>query len=463
MDFGKELIKYMELLNCSTSELSKETGLSYSLLNRYINNKRTPKVDSIYFEKVVDGIYKISLIKKIPLSKKNILKKLQNAITSNSLNIDFDIFVDNLNTLQNKLNITNVDLSKAVGYDSSFISRLKNKERRPTDFNSFLNKFGNYIFSLCKNNPEKNIISALFACTDIEILDNNKFQAILENWLSITHSENQTNNILNFLSKLDSFNLNDYIGTDFSKIKVPTTPIIFKNSKTFFGINGRKQAEGEFLKTTLLSKSEEPIFFYSDLPMSEAGNDEEFKKKWVLAMTMLLKRGLHLNMVHNLNRPINEMLLGLENWIPIYMTGSITPYYFKNPPSNFFLTSHCTSGSIALFSECIRNNEKLSRFYLTTKKNEVNFAKEKTKFMLSKATPLMKIYNEFNIDEFNKFIQLKENQNIQLVQKDIFKNIDFSINNGKWIMINKKTSPKIHFVIYHEKLINAITEFLKNF
>ena len=461
MDFGKELIKYMELLNCTTSDLSKETGLSYSLLNRYINNKRTPKVDSIYFEKVVNGIYKISLNSNFNLSKKDIFKNLKNAISANSLNIDFDIFVDNFNILQNKLNITNVDLSKAVGYDSSFISRLKNKERKPTDFNSFLNKLGNYIFTLCKNNSEKNIISNLLNCTLEEIQNRNQFQELLENWLSSKHSENQANSVLNFLSKLDTFNLNDYVGTDFSKIKVPTTPIIFKNSKTFFGINGRKQAEGEFLKTTLLSKSDEPIFFYSDLPMSEAGTDEEFKKKWVLAMTMLLKRGLHLNMVHNLNRPINEMFLGLENWIPIYMTGSITPYYFKNPPSNFFLTSHCTSGSIALFSECIRSNEKLSRFYLTTKKNEVNFAKEKSKFLISKATPLMKIYKEFNKDEFNQFMKLEENKNLKIIEKEIFKNIDFCINDGKWIMINKKTSPEIHFVIYHEKLIDAITKFLK--
>jgi hypothetical protein len=142
------------------------------------------------------------------------------------------------------------------------------------------------------------------------------------------------------------------------------------------------------------------------------------------------------------------------------MTGSISPYYFKNPPSNFFNGSQCTSGSIALTSECIKYNEKKSKFYLTTKKDEVSFEKEKSKYMLSKATPLMTIYKEKDKKEFEEFMKQNENENIQKVKKDNFKNIDFCINEDKWIMINKENAPKIHFVIYHEKLINAIKTFL---
>ena len=41
-----------------------------------------------------------------------------------------------------------------------------------------------------------------------------------------------------------------------------------------------------------------------------------------------------------------------------------------------------------------------------------------------------------------------------------FKNIDFYINEDKWVIINKKTNPEIHFVIHHEKLVNTIKTFL---
>lgn len=460
MNFGEELSKYMKLLDCNTNDLCKESGLSYTLINRYLNNTRKPKEDSNYFNKIIDSIYQISINKNLKITKEEIYKVLKNSLTTNEFKIDFDLFIENFNTLQKELNFTTVEISNAIGYDSSFISRMKNKERKPADFEKFIDKLRDYIIFICQNESKKDNIAHILNC-QVKDLDNlNYFKEIFTKWLCSKHIDSKPNDVFNFLSKLDTFNLNDYIGTDFNKVKVPTSPIIVKTSKTFFGIEGRKKAESQFLITTLLSKSDEPIFFYSDLPISEAGNDEEFKKNWILAMTKLLKKGLHLNMVHNLNRPINELLLGLENWIPIYMTGSISPYYFKNPPSNFFQGSHCTSGSVALTSECIKYNEKKSKFYLTTKKDEVEFEKEKSKYMISKATPLMKIYKEIDKEQFDKFIKENEQENIQKIKKDIFKNIDFYINDNNWIIINKQTKPEIHFIIYHEKLISAIKTFL---
>lgn len=460
MNFSEQLLEYMKLLKFNTNELCDNSGLSYTLINRYLNNIRKPKEDSKYFNKVVNGVYQISLSRNSDLTKENIYNTLKESLTADMFKIDYNLFVDNFNTLQEELNLTTVEISNAVGYDSSFISRMKSKERKPADFEIFIDKLRNYIISLCQNENTKSILVQILNCSNEDINNIEIFKEIFTKWICSQHIDSKPDDVLNFLTKLDNFNLNDYINTDFSKIKVPTVPVLFKSSKMYFGIEGRKQAEGEFLKTTLLSKSNEPIFFYSDLPMTQTGEDEEFKKKWVYAMSVLLKRGLHLNMVHTLNRPINELLLGLENWIPIYMTGSISPYYFKNPPSNFFNGSQCTSGSIALTSECIKYNEKKSKFYLTTKKDEVEFEKEKSKYMLSKATPLMTIYKENDKEQFEEFIKHNEKENIQKLNKDNFKNIDFYINEDKWVIINKKTNPEIHFVIHHEKLVNTIKTFL---
>lgn len=37
MSFSDVLLEYMELLDCNTNDLSEESGLSYMLINRYIN------------------------------------------------------------------------------------------------------------------------------------------------------------------------------------------------------------------------------------------------------------------------------------------------------------------------------------------------------------------------------------------------------------------------------------------
>ena len=69
---------------------------------------------------------------------------------------------------------------------------------------------------------------------------------------------------------------------------------------------------------------------YSDMPMSEMAKDPDFPKKWMFGMAMMLKKGLHLHQIHNLDRSfLTKMMLGLESWIPMYMTGQISPYYLK--------------------------------------------------------------------------------------------------------------------------------------
>lgn len=64
---------------------------------------------------------------------------------------------------------------------------------------------------------------------------------------------------------------------------------------------------------TVLSKSAESVFMCSDMPMEDMAEDVEFGKEWMFAIAMMLKKGLHLNIIHNLDRPFNEMMLGLES------------------------------------------------------------------------------------------------------------------------------------------------------
>ena len=457
MSFGEQLNKYIQILNCNSKDISRVSGLSPAIISRYLNGKRTPKLNSTYFSRIVDAIYSISIQKKVNLKKENIYNELASSISTAEIN--YDIFISNFNTLLIELKFNLSDLATSIGYDTSFISRIKNKDRKPADLESFIDKLCEYVVENYKNENDLQTVAAVIKCSTVDLKDESSYKKIFINWIT-SYRESKNGIIKDFLTSLDNFNLNDYIGTDFSKVKVPTSPVIFKSSKTLFGSEGRKQAEGEFLKTTLLSKSKESIFFYNDFPISEAGKDEDFKKKWILAITMLLKKGLHLNIVHNINRPIDEMLLGLQSWIPVYMTGSISPFYFKNPPSNLFNVAHCTSGSVALSSECINNNEHESRFYITTKKDELVYEKKKSEYLLSIAKPLMEIYKEADAKRYNEFIGTFKNDKIETIEESTFKNIDFSINKGKWVIINKKNSPEMHFVIFHEKLRKPIENFI---
>ena len=191
MNFSKKLIEYMKLLNCNTNELSKESGLSYTLINRYMNNIRKPKEDSKYFYKIVDGIYQISIKKNLKFTKEEIYTSLKKSLTTNESEIDFDLFIENFNSLQKELNLTTAEIAKAIGYDSSFISRMKNKERKPANLEISIDKFRKYIISLCQNEQKKSTLLRLLNCS-IDDLENNKnFEDFFTNWLCAKHIESK--------------------------------------------------------------------------------------------------------------------------------------------------------------------------------------------------------------------------------------------------------------------------------
>lgn len=135
MKFSEELNNYLQILNCSAQDLSNKTGLSPTLISRYLNDKRTPRIGSDYFQKIVDGIYEISISSHINLDKDSIYNILNTSLSYTDIN--FDDFVANFNLLLVELNINISDIAKFVGYDTSFISKVRSKNRKPSDLDDF--------------------------------------------------------------------------------------------------------------------------------------------------------------------------------------------------------------------------------------------------------------------------------------------------------------------------------------
>ena len=185
---------------------------------------------------------------------------------------------------------------------------------------------------------------------------------------------------------------------------MPTAPFQLPSSKSYFGLAEMMDSELDFLRATVLSKSRQPVTMYSDMPMTEMAKDPEFPKKWMFGMAMLLKKGLHLNQIHNLNRSFEEMMLGLEGWIPMYMTGQISPYYLKHAQGNVFLHLLKVSGAAALTGEAIAGHHSQGRYYLTKSKREVEFYARQAQALLERAEPLMEIYRSDRAHELSAFL-----------------------------------------------------------
>ena len=460
MNFKEVLNEYLKELNCSSKKLSNESGLSESVISRYRSGERTPLKNSEQLNKLTKALFNIA--KESGKNKYTFDKIVSDFnITLASDNFDYTTFSNNLNTLITSLNINIHEMSKYIVFDASHISRIRYGKAKPSNPVEFSNKICSYILNRYKNPDDINNLMMIIGCKKSD-LSNEKIYSTLFNWLTseIVPVKNQ---ISDFLHHLDSFNLDDYIKViKFDELKVPSIPFYKAKTKHYYGIEEMKQGELNFFKGTVLSKSKEDIFMCSDMPMEDMAKDIDFGKKWMFAIAMCLKKGHHLNIIHNLDRPFNEMMLGLESWIPIYMTGQISPYYLSNLKNNIYNHLNYVSAAAALSGECINGFHNKGMYYLTTNKNEIEYYKEKSDLLLKKAKPLMEIYRESNIKEYHLF--LKKDENIECDRTRYISSLPlFTISDELLIKIlkrNKLTKEEIDKIIKYKnnefKYMNSI-------
>lgn len=404
MKFREKLNEYMERLSCSAKDLCALSGISTASFSRYKNGERVPEIGTDSFEKLCGAIAKIAEQKKVPDISPDSVKEA--FIACEDFNAtDKETLRQNFNTLISELNINLARLSQYTNYDTSAIFRIRTGSRRPGDAEQFASAVASFASREMGTAQGIYAVAGLIGCEPEKIYDLSVRYSKIKGWLLERTEQEDRDSVSKFLSKLDEFDLNEYIKViKFEELKVPSVPFQLPSSKTYFGIKEMMESELDFLKATVLSKSTAPVTMYSDMPLKEMAKDPDFPKKWMFGMAMMLKKGLHLNQIHNLDRSFDEMMLGLESWIPMYMTGQISPYYFKNIQNNVFLHFLKVSGSAALSGEAIAGYQADGRYYLTKVKKEVEYYRKRAEEMLRNAYPLMDIYRSERENDLNAFL-----------------------------------------------------------
>ena len=403
MTFSEQLNAYISELNCTAKELTDVSGLSASVLSRYRTGSRVPTTDSEQFMQLVQGIATIANERGYSeFTVEKIQKTLEDCLQDATF--PYELFQINFDTLLTSLSINVADLSHFLNFDSSYISRIRNGQRRPSNPQDFAQNVSKYIAGHCSES-DKVTIAKLVHCTTDEINNDSLCRDKIIHWL-LNEQFEKKDVVLPFLSKLDEFDLNEFIRSiHFDELKVPSVPFQLPTSKNYYGIDEMCEGTLDFFKATVLSKSKEDLIANDDTPMADKANGTDFMKKYIFAVALTLKKGLHIHFIHNINRPFEEMMMGLEGWIPMYMTGQISPYYLKDVHNKLFGHFLYSSGAAALSGECIMDYHQNGKMYLTKNKTEMSYYRQRALDILSKASPLMDIYRIESKDAFYSFVE----------------------------------------------------------
>lgn len=393
MNFQECLNNYIIQIRCNGKELARNSEISETVISRYRKGERTPYADSEYLKKLSDGIIKTAAEKGIRDFKAD--KVLQTLRESLEDDRDEPVFNgQKLDILLRKLDINISRLAAFLHYDPSYLSKIRTGKRNPAHQQQFVEKVCEYVIANYKDEQDRKKVVYLIQCNEDELADSSSYRRKLREWLNSSMPDG-VDYVSAFLRKVDSFNLDDYIrAIHFDSFKVPKVPFQLPVSRHYYGLKEMREGELDFLKHTVLSKSMKPLYICSDMPVEDMAADEDFAKKYMFGLAMVLKKGLHIHIIHDVERPMKDMMLGLENWVPLYMTGQISPYYLKGVQNRVYSHLHYCSGQVAMTGDCISGHHDLAHYYLTSRKEEVSISQKNMEFLLKKAHPLMDIYRE---------------------------------------------------------------------
>lgn len=391
MEFYQLIDSYINEIGCSAKDLAEASGLSTSVISRYRTGERTPSPDSDIILKLAKGI---SALSNSVRDEKLVYNQLLASLKSKT-NFANQAFYK-ANKLINELNIKQADIAKSLNYNASFISRVFSAQRYPSNVDIFLDEIAEYL-SKDLDNEQIHILSELVFAPEEE-LDNDKTRK--EYILKWFHQDNTS--MINFLNSLDNFDYKDYLNTDYihdNKLSPDSHQIPF--SKHYVGIENMKKGEIDFMRATILSKTTDDIYMYNDMSMMDM-IDENFLMEYMKGLSFLVKKGHKIHTIHNLDRPFQELLVGLETWLPLYMTGQIIPYYFEDFHDHVFCHATYSSSSVGLLGTSIHGFRNTGLYYLTQIQHEVDNLRRRAQEMIQLAKPLMKIYKQEHRNEFYK-------------------------------------------------------------
>ena len=395
MGFSDVLKLYLNKMKCTAKELSAASGISASALSGYRSGKRIPEPEQI--EKLICGFVRLAGENAPELDEATIRDAF--SAYSRKPKLDYQTIIKNLNAAIDALDISVSGLSRALRFDSSYLSRIRTGQRKPANLEKFILETAGYIART--NSPSA--IAGLIGQPAEELVPVGRCAAKLCSWFS-SETIRQRDYLGELLHQLDAFNIETYMSdSHFPEAVRVREPENLSLPKYYYGFDEMKQGELDFFRTVASSGAGGTVYMCNSIPMEDLTMDAAYMRQWMRSIAMMISKGADIHMIHDVNRPPDEMMLGLMSWIPLYMTGKVTSYYLPDASNRIYCHTDYVSDTAVLSGECIRGYHNEGKYYLTQSQTDLTYYKKRVRRLFSKAKPLMKTYKAEDRDAFFHF------------------------------------------------------------
>ncbi len=433
----------MKTLNAGNKDIAKQTNYSPTSVSRLKTGSRSPEQDSPTIANFVMGAYLFALetdqIEKLCIlvecNRSADSAKMCRSITAWLFSeessscpdlLQPEKFGNRLGQLMELADMTVKKLSLASDTDYSYLLRMKKNERFPKSGSESVTRI---CTALLKKIKEDDKITDLCQLTEIsrDILN----YSFLRDWLCGYSDSTVTTAIRKFLRFIENISL-------FADVGPVTVPL---HTDHYYGDEGLREAVVSFLGNAM---NGQVLWLYSDAPMDwMTGN---FLSQWASLISGCLKKGVHIRIIHNIERKLPEMLSAIQSWMPLYMTGLVEPFYSELPPGDRFEhTIFINHSNYAVYGICVKG-EKCRYSYITDDQT-LDYLEKNFEALISQSSPLLNVS--------------RERQTIENGLSGRYGNSEIFADDQTAI-VNRLSEPCVSFQIRHPKMVEAIHHFLKN-
>jgi len=297
-------------------------------------------------------------------------------------------FCEKLDFLMNITKTSNSALGQKVKLDASYVSRLRKGQRSALKNAACIRAMAEYFARNCREEYQRRAVCEALGTGAASA---SALPEQLAAWLT-GESEAETAAVESFLSGFSGFSFRPAAAAP------PPPPIAAagfpqEDVSIYYGIEGKRRAAVDFLTGILAQDRPQTLLLFSDEATDWMTADPGFASRWACLMGRLLAAGHRIKIIHTVSRDPDEMLSAIRQWMPLYMTGLIEPYFYPRRRDGVFKrTLFVAPGVSAVVSNSVGGSIEHAANVLTRNAGLIaSYAEEFCRY-LSLCRPLMRVY-----------------------------------------------------------------------
>ena len=417
--FAERLGQILSVIEASPTEIARYMEIDPSNISRMLTGKRLPKNSGEAAWRLVSGIFSYA-DENGKTAELCALIACENADSADTIKgqmmswlyegvddtpkkleppkdrVPYRAFGEKLNAVMELAELSNIRFGKLINVDTSYISRFRNGLRSPKSNPKTMNAICSVLLDRLYEQDKIRQLGALMNTSPEVLKDEDEALTLFHNWLFDTDKEDSGSIVEKLLENIDAFSLE-------TKIPLPSfeeaadEKILMANETAYFGTGGLQTAVIRFLGNAINHNAKE-LCLYSDQDMDWMVGDPAFRMKWSALMLECVKHGIHIRIIHNIDRDLHEMIDAITSWLPLYMSGMIESYYCKKQKNTRFSNTLFLCPGIACVegSNVNGQEEQNGIYHYYTDAAMLEAYKQSFDGLLADSKQLVRIYSNFD-------------------------------------------------------------------